>query len=279
MTIADGIFQGIIQGVTEFLPISSSGHLSLYQHFTNNSGEGALSFSLMLHLGTLLAVCIVYRQDILDLVKELGLCVADIFKGRFSFKTDKPQRKLLFMLVVATLPLFAVVWAMDFIESFAQDSDIIVEGISFLITSCLLFFASRQKSGTITAKEAKVPTALFVGLAQVLALFPGVSRSGSTVSAGLMQGYKKSFAVKLSFLMGIPAILGGTVLDTVDMIQTGSTLEVAPVAVGFVTALIAGIASIKLLQFVLKTDKLFIFAIYTLILGLTTVGIGIFEHL
>ncbi len=277
MTVVDGILQGIIQGLTEFLPVSSSGHLALYQHFSETSGEGALSFSLLLHLGTLLAVCIVFYKDIISLVVELVGTIKDIFTGRFSIKNATPQRKLLYLLGVATLPLFAFVPFMGIIEGFAEDSNILVEGICFLITASLLFFASKERAGEIESDKATYKSAVFVGLAQVLALFPGVSRSGSTMSAGLLNGYKKSYAVKFSFLMGIPAILGGAVLDAVDMIGQEVPFDTLPAIVGFFTALIVGIASIKLLQYVLNSNKLVIFAYYTLALGVFVIGYSVFS--
>ncbi len=279
MTIVDGILQGIIQGLTEFLPVSSSGHLALYQHFSRTSGEGALSFSLLLHLGTLLAVCIVFYKDIISLFKELFGTIKDIFTGKFNVKNATPERKLLYLLVIATLPLFAFVPFMGVIEGFAEDSNIFVEGICFLITACLLFFASKERKGEIDSAKATYKSAVVVGLAQVLALFPGVSRSGSTMSGGLLNGYKKSYAVKFSFLMGIPAILGGAILDAVDMVGQEVPFDTLPAIVGFLTALVVGIASIKLLQYVLKSDKLVIFAYYTLALGVIVIGYSIISFI
>ncbi len=269
MTVLDGILQGIIQGLTEFLPVSSSGHLALYQYFSGTSGEGALSFSLLLHLGTLLAVVIVFKDDVISLVKELFLSLRDIFAGKFSIKGASPERKMLLLLITATLPLLVVIPFKGVIESLAEDSNIMVEGICFLITASLLFFASKATSGEIESEKAGYKSAILIGIAQILALLPGVSRSGSTMSAGLLNGYKKSYAVKFSFLMGIPAILGGAILDAIDMIGQDVPFDLLPAVVGFVTALVVGIASIKLLQYILKSDKLAIFAYYTLALGVS----------
>ncbi len=267
MTALDGFFQGIIQGITEFLPVSSSGHLAIYQYFTNTSGEGALSFSLLLHLGTLLAVVIVFKEDVVSLIREFFLSIKDIFKGNFSIKRATPERKLLLLLIAATIPLIIVVPFKSYIESLAEDSSILIEGICFLITASLLFFASKETKGEIDSSNASFKKAFLVGLAQILALFPGVSRSGSTMSAGLLNGFKKSYAVKFSFLMGIPAILGGAILDVLDMVGENVPFEAAPAIIGFMTALVVGIASIRLLQYILNSDKLIIFAYYTLALG------------
>ncbi len=268
MTVLDGVLQGIIQGVTEFLPVSSSGHLALYQYFSGTSGEGALSFSLLLHLGTLLAVVIVFKDDVFSLIREFFLTIRDLFTGRFSVKNATPERRMLYLLVVATVPLILAIPIKGYIESLAEDGSILVEGICFLITASLLFFASRGAKGEIDSATSSYKKALFVGLAQILALFPGVSRSGSTMSAGLINGFKKSYAVKFSFLMGIPAILGGATLDAMDMIGGEVPFDAIPAIIGFISALVVGIASIKLLQYILKSDKLIIFAYYTLALGI-----------
>ncbi len=282
MTIIDGILQGLIQGLTEFLPISSSGHLSLYQHFTNNHGEGAFSFTLVLHLGTLLAVCIVFYRDIIELIKEFFLSVRDIFGRKFSYKNASPYRRMLVMLIITVVMLGFALPLKDTIEGFAEDSDILIEGVCFLITSALLFFgaaAAASGKNKKTAAEATLFDAVKVGFAQMLAMLPGVSRSGSTTSTGLMCGFDREFAVKFSFLMGIPAILGGVLLDVFDMAKSGYTFELLPTAVGFVVALISGILSIKLLQFILKKDKLKVFAFYTLAVGVISIAVGIYEHI
>lgn len=277
MTIFDGIFQGIIQGVTEFLPVSSSGHLSLYQHFTKNNGIGSLQFSVMLHGGTLLAIFLVYRRDIIQLVVEFFRCFEDIAKKRFSYKNATKSRKLLLLLIISTIPLIFFFPAKDFIEQLAQDDDIIVEGICFLITSTLLFFGASAVSKKQTSRNMPVLTSIKIGLSQVLALFPGVSRSGSTISTGLFCGLDKSFAIKFSFLMGIPAVLGGIIIDLKDMFSGEFTVAIWPLIFGFFFASVTGIVCIKLLHLIIRSDNLKVFAYYTLILGIATVAIGVFE--
>ena len=279
MNIFEAIMQGIIQGLTEFLPVSSSGHLSLYQHFTGNSGEGALLFSAVLHLGTLVAVFTAFRKTIWELIKELGFMIKDIFTGKFKWKEMNPPRRAIIMMIISLLMLIPFYIFKDFFEGVSEDSDIIVEGICFLYTATILFFSDRcvkgnKKFGVITVKNA-----VTVGAFQGVALLPGVSRSGSTISGGLFCGFERETAVQYSFILGIPAILGGCLLQVKDAVdQKAMDIEPLNFAVGFIVSAIVGICAIKMVNWLVKSDKFKIFAVYTLILGVVVIGIGIFEH-
>lgn len=279
MNIFEAIMQGIIQGLTEFLPVSSSGHLSLYQHFTGNSGEGALLFSAVLHLGTLVAVFTAFRKTIWELIKELGFMIKDIFTGKFKWKEMNPPRRAIIMMIISLLMLIPFYIFKDFFEGVSEDSDIIVEGICFLYTATILFFSDRcvkgnKKFGDITEKNA-----VTVGAFQGVALLPGVSRSGSTISGGLFCGFERETAVQYSFILGIPAILGGCLLQVKDAVdQKAMDIEPLNFAVGFIVSAIVGICAIKMVNWLVKSDKFKIFAVYTLILGVVVIGIGIFEH-
>ncbi len=277
MTFLDGILQGIIQGITEFLPVSSDGHVSLYQHFTNNSGENALFFTLMLHLGTLLAVFIVYFKDIQDLVIEAFSMIADLFKGRLFKTKPNENRMMIYMLIVTTLPLFGFVFIESFLTSLAEDSDIIVEGFCFLYTATLLFLASKCVKGKKGVDELSIKDALIIGVFQGLAILPGVSRSGSTISVGLLKGYSKEFIVKFSFLLSIPAILGASVLKIPGAIKEGVSFELSVLFIGMLSACIVGLFSIKLIQYLVKNDKYQVFAYYTGILGILVLILGVME--
>ena len=151
MTIWDALIQGIVQGLTEFLPVSSSGHLSLVQHFTGFSAEMGLMFTILLHCGTLAAVFIAFWRQIWGLVAEFGLSVADIFRGKFSFKNMQPRRRMLVMVIVSLLPLLPAYLVSGYYEALSCDGDIFVEGICFLITAALLFFADKAPAGKKTA--------------------------------------------------------------------------------------------------------------------------------
>lgn len=276
MDIFSIIIQGIIQGLTEFLPVSSSGHLSVTQHFMN-VGEESLIISIVLHLGTLLAVFCAFYKTIFGMIKEFFLTIRDIFTGNFSWKDMNDNRRMMFMVIIATLILVPVYFFKDFFTSVEGDGDIIFEGCAFIFTAILLFLSDACTKGFKTGKDMTVKDALTVGLFQCVALFPGVSRSGSTTTAGLFCGLARETAVTYSFILGIPAILGGSVLELKDAAGGGMELNFAVLAVGFITAAVVGFLSIKLVKLIIKHDKFKIFGIYTLILGLLCVGYGIFE--
>ena len=279
MNIFEAIMQGIIQGLTEFLPVSSSGHLSLYQHFTGNSGEGALLFSAVLHLGTLVAVFTAFRKSIWELIKELGFMIKDIFTGKFKWKEMNPPRRAIIMMIISLLMLIPFYIFKDFFEGVSEDSDIIVEGICFLYTATILFLSDRCVKGNKKFGDITVKNAVTVGAFQGVALLPGVSRSGSTISGGLFCGFERETAVQYSFILGIPAILGGCLLQVKDAVdQKAMDIEPLNFAVGFIVSAIVGICAIKMVNWLVKSDKFKIFAVYTLILGVVVIGIGIFEH-
>lgn len=279
MNIFEAIMQGIIQGLTEFLPVSSSGHLSLYQHFTGNSGEGALLFSAVLHLGTLVAMFTAFRKTIWELIKELGFMIKDIFTGKFKWKEMNPPRRAIIMMIISLLMLIPFYIFKDFFEGVSEDSDIIVEGICFLYTATILFLSDRCVKGNKKFGDITVKNAVTVGAFQGVALLPGVSRSGSTISGGLFCGFERETAVQYSFILGIPAILGGCLLQVKDAVdQKAMDIEPLNFAVGFIVSAIVGICAIKMVNWLVKSDKFKIFAVYTLILGVVVIGIGIFEH-
>lgn len=270
------IIQGIIQGLTEFLPVSSSGHLSVAQHFMN-IGDESLIISIVLHLGTLAAVFAAFWGTIWGMIKEFFLTIRDIFTCKFSWRNMNDNRRMMFMVIIATLVLVPVYFFKDFFTSVEGDGDIIFEGCAFVFTAILLFLSDACVKGYKTGKDMTVKDAITVGLFQCVALFPGVSRSGSTVTAGLFCGLTRETAVTYSFILGIPAILGGSVLEIKDAVSSGVQLDIVPLLIGFLTAAIVGFLSIKLVKLIIKHDKFKIFGIYTLILGLLCVGYGIFE--
>jgi len=279
MSYIEAILQGILQGLTEFLPVSSSGHLSLFQHFTGVSGETGLFFSLMLHLGTLAAVFIAFRKTIWQLVLEFFALVRDICKGKFSWKDRSPYRNMLVMLMVSCIPLLLVVVLKDWYESFASDNDILWEGIFFLTTAVMLFVGDHaprkgKKEGDITVKDA-----LLVGVFQAIAPLPGISRSGSTISGGMLAGFDRDTAVQYSFILGMPVILASSLMELMD--ATAADLQVAfgPILVGMIVAAVVGLLAIKMVHYISGKDKFGIFVWYTAILGVIVSAIGIFERI
>ena len=276
MDIFSIIIQGIIQGLTEFLPVSSSGHLSVVQHFMN-VGEESLIISIVLHLGTLLAVFCAFYKTIFGMIKEFFLTIGDIFTGKFSWSKMNDNRRMMFMVIIATLILVPIYFFKEFFTSVEGDGDVIFEGCAFIFTAILLFLSDACTKGFKTGKDMSLKDALTVGLFQCVALFPGVSRSGSTTTAGLFCGLTRETAVTYSFILGIPAILGGSVLELKDAVGSGMEIDFITLSVGFLTAAIVGFLSIKLVKLIIKHDKFKIFGVYTLILGLLCVGYGIFE--
>lgn len=292
MTIIEAIIQGIIQGATEFLPVSSSGHLSLFQHFTGQSGDTAVLTTIALHIGTLAAVFIAFREKIWVLIKEALSLLKDIFTGKFRWKEMNGNRRMIFMIVISILPLFIFYIFKDFFTSVSSDNDIIAEGVCFLYTAGILTIGDRRSQKPVGAHskeknqctkscgDVTVIDALIIGFFQGIALLPGVSRSGSTISGGLIAGMKREDAVEYSFILGIPVILAGALSEVMDIGEaTAAQIEVLPLLIGMVTAAVAGYFAIALIKWLMKTNRFGIFAVYTLILGIAVIGIGAYEHI
>ncbi|WP_296566581.1 undecaprenyl-diphosphate phosphatase [Ruminococcus sp.] len=285
MSFFDVIAQAVLQGLTEFLPVSSSGHLSLYQHFTGNSGEGALMFSAILHLGTLVAVFIAFRKDILALIKELGNIFKDIFKRRFTLKNMNPERRMIVMIILSCFCLAPFVIFKDWFESIAEDGSVFAEGLCFLYTSAILFMSDRCTKGEKKAGDITYKDSVTVGLFQGVALLPGVSRSGSTISAGLFSGFSRETSVKYSFILGIPVIFLSCLMEileyfknTIDSnVVNDKSVGFMNCFVGFVVAAAVGVLAIKLVNWLVKTDRFKVFALYTFVLGCVVLVVSFIE--
>ena len=220
MSVLSSIFLGLVQGVAEFLPISSSGHLSLFQNFFGLvSAEGSLFFDVLLHLGTLIAVFVYYWKDIVALVKEFFHLIACVFsrEKRRQMKRLPPNGRLILMIIVATLPLFVILPIQDKVEGLYGNTMLV--GCALAVTGCILFFSDRMARGKKGPKSATMLDALLVGVGQAVAVVPGLSRSGTTISAGMMRGFHRRFAVRFSFLLSIPAVLGANILSLVAAVS------------------------------------------------------------
>lgn len=280
MNLFDAVIQGIIQGLTEFLPVSSSGHLSLYQHFTGNSGEAAGIYSILLHLGTLLAVCIAFYRDIWDMIKEFFAMVKEIFTGKFDKNNITGARRMIFLLIISLVPLVFFYFISDFYNSLSTDNDIIVEGLCFLLTAALLIISGRcVKTGGTTAENMSWKQALGMGIMQGIAPLPGLSRSGSTISTGLILGVSRDQAVAFSFIMGVPAVLAANILEVPAAVSGEVEINWGAALAGMAVSLIVGIAAIKTVKLLVKNDKFTKFAWYLVPLGVLMVAVGIFEHI
>lgn len=268
------IAMGFLQGVAEFLPISSSGHLTLFQYFFSpgeNPEELDMLFTILLHFGTLISVCVYYWRDIMDMIREFFLGLADLFSRRGSHQGRPPEaRRLVVMIVIGTLPLFAVLLVKDTVD--AAFSNITFVSVALIATGFLLFFSDRMARGRKTARTATIRDALLVGCAQAVGTLPGISRAGSTISAGMLCGFDRTFAVRFSFLLSLPAVLGANILEVVDAVQAGG-VDVARLpmyVVGMVVAGVVGYFAIRLVNLLANKGKFGAFAYYCWTVGIVS---------
>lgn len=267
MTYLESIFLGLVQGVAEFLPISSSGHLSLFQAFLGiESAEHASTFfDVLLHLGTLIAVFVAYWGDIVDMVKEFFAFLRDVAHGG-SKQPVPPSRRMILLIILGTLPLFLVLPIKDAVDSLYDNTYFI--SFALLLTGTLLFLSDRVKRGHKDASTSKLSDALLVGCAQALATVPGLSRSGTTIAAGRFLGYDRKYAVRYSFLMSIPAVLGANILSLKEALDVGIEYNMVPIYLaGVVVAAVSGYFSIRLLNMLTDKGKFGAFAYYCWLAG------------
>ncbi len=264
---------GLVQGLTEFLPVSSSGHIVIFSNILNVQIEDGNAFSVLLHLATFLSVCIMYREDVWMLIREFFLWLGDLLRGRF--KVETPERRMLIMLIYATIPAVVVGFVFKAFDLDAKLSILPVVGVTQLLTATLMYIVNRFGDGTLDKQNAGFGTAWLVGLAQACALLPGLSRSGSTITAARACGYKKEFAIKFSFLMSLPAILGAAVLEGASLIADGAfSVELLPTIIAFVAAMVSGILAIQFMIRLLKNNRFYVFSIYCVLTGILCLVFG-----
>ena len=269
MTYLFSVLMGVLQGVAEFLPISSSGHLALFQHFfgVENYEETQMFFTVLLHLGTLISVCVYYWRDVIDMIREFFLGIRDLTVRRGGGAPPPPTRRLVMMIIVATLPLFAILPVKGLVED--AMSNVTFVSVALLATGFILFFSDRMARGRKNARNATVADALLVGCAQAVGTLPGISRSGITISAGLLRGFERTFAVRFSFLMSLPAVLGANILSLKDALEAGVDLEMLPIyLVGMVVSGVVGYFAIRLVNLLADKGKFGNFAYYCWVVGL-----------
>ena len=274
MSLLSSILLGLIQGLTEFLPISSSGHLAIAEHFLGQAGVPATPdfFDVLLHLGTLVAVFVAYWQDIREMVVELIDGIRDLAHGTTP-NPIPPARRLILLIIVATLPLFAVLPVKDLVEGLSGNIYFVAGAL--IVTGFLLFASDRVKKGRKTEKTATLVDVLLVGVAQAIATCPGISRSGTTITAGCFVGFDRKFAVRFSFLMSIPAILGANLLTMIDAIQENTIIvsDIPVYLVGVAVAAVVGYACIRLLKMIADKGKFGWFAYYCWTAGLIVLAL------
>lgn len=277
LSILDGVWQGILQGLTEFLPVSSSGHLSIYQHLTGQSGEVGLMFSVFLHFGTLIAVFIAFRQTICRVIVSFFRLVGKLFRGKLRLHEMDGYERMTALLVIGLIPMIFAYFIKDFYESFSTDNSLLVEGICFVATAVLLYASTRLAKESKSIEQTSPSDALIVGCVQAIAPLPGLSRSGSTISAGLLCGLERPLAVEFSFILGAPVVLAANLLELKDALTTEETFEAVPLLVGIAVSAAVGFLAIKLVQWLIRADHFRVFAWYTLAVGLLCIGISIYE--
>lgn len=273
MSILSSILLGLIQGVTEFLPVSSSGHLAIAEHLLGMKGlEVPNFFDVLLHLGTLVAVFAAYWDDIRDMILELIYGVKDLARGTTPTPVP-PARRLILLIIVGTLPLFAVLPIEDLVESLGDNMYFV--GGALVVTGCLLFASDRVRKGRKTEKTASLVDVLLVGVAQAVATCPGISRSGTTITAGCFVGFDRKFAVRFSFLLSIPAVLGANILTLKDAIQENSIIvsDIPVYLVGVAVAAVVGYICIRLLKMIADKGKFGWFAYYCWAVGLIVLAL------
>ena len=269
MTLFESIILGLVQGLAEFLPISSSGHLAALQYIFGIDGSNVLTCTVMLHFGTLVAIFVVYWKDIVDLVKELFATIKDICTGQGVQVNKNDTRKLGFMIITASVPTAIIGLLLnDFFESLYARMTVI--GVCLIITGCGLFFAERYGGGKRTIKDMNFRNAFFIGLCQSVAIMPGISRSGATMIGGLACKFDRAFAVRYAFLISIPSVLGAFLLEVPEAVRSvsdGTGMSLGVMLAGIAVAAVSGYAAIKVMIKAVTNKKLMYFSVYTWIAG------------
>ena len=263
-TLGQAIVMGIVQGLTEFLPISSSGHLIIVPYLAGWTDPfiTSLAFSVMLHIGTLIALLVYFRDDWLRLIPAGFATIRDRgFDGN-------PDRKLAWLLVAATIPA-AIVGALfsDFFETQVRHVGLVA--LTLVIGGIILWIADRVGKQTKKVDDVTFPLAVGIGAAQTIALIPGISRSGISISAGRFAGLDRESAARFAFLMATPITAGAIVFEARKLLtgEAGVAVEVVPLIVGLVASLVSGVIAIRFMLSYLRTRSLTVFVIYRFILA------------
>jgi len=285
MDFFKSIIMGFIQGVAEFLPISSSGHLAIMKHILHISTDTGLLFDVLLHLGTLVAIFIAFWKDIKELIVEGFLIIGDCFanvarliknltaKDKVEYKKiiATPYRRFVILIIVSTIPTAII--GIVFKNAFEIAGEtLLIPGLCLILTGILLTIADRVKTGKKTEENASFKDAGLIGVAQGFAILPGLSRSGTTITACLLSGFDRSYAVKYSFIMSIPAVLGAAVLElkdlSLDLIDKSLLINYFA---GTVVAGVVGYICIKTMLVIVKGKKFKYFSYYCFTIGIIAV--------
>ena len=281
MTFIQSVFLGIIQGITEFLPVSSSGHLSILRNLFGIRTDDGLLFDVMVHLGTVIAICVVFRRDVLRMIGETIRMVSDIWANgsvlihnkkekdarRYKKILHNNYRRFVVMVLCTTIPTAVIGYAARDLVILASDS-LLAPGIGLILTAVFLIIADVSENGKKIPKDISFTNSFLIGIAQGISTLPGLSRSGTTIAACLISGYDKRFAVKYSFIMAIPAILGAACMEIGQAFSGSVSLSQFFIYLaGAVTAGVVGYFSCRKMLTIVRKKKFRGFAIYCLILG------------
>lgn len=263
MDLLEAIVLGIIQGLTEFLPVSSSGHLELAKALFGDTSvpQESLTFTVVLHAATALSTIVVFRKEI-----------AEIFRGLFQFKWNE-EMQFSVKIILSMIP--AVVIGLAFekeLESFFGGKILLV-GFMLLVTAVLLLLADKAKN---TNKSVSFKSSVIIGISQAIAMLPGISRSGATISTSVLLGVDRTKAARFSFLMVVPLILGKVVKDILSGDINFQSSEIVPLSAGFVAAFISGLLACTWMIALVKKSKLSYFSLYCAIVGLIAIGYSLF---
>lgn len=272
MSVLIAAFLGLIQGITEFFPVSSSGHLSIFQKIfdLNYNPSEHLFFDVLLHFGTLIAVFLVYRNELMAMATE----TIDTITGRRPEEENdgrlRPGVRNLLLIAIATLPLAVIIPFHNEIERLYSNTGFIA--FALIITGLLLLVSDMFGQGKKTEKTATLLDALLVGVAQAIATIPGLSRSGATITTGLAMGYKRSYAIRFSFLMSIPAVLGSVVVTLISAIRDGIDWSYLPAyLVGMVIAGLVGYFALVFMKQYMSKKPFTYFAAYCFVAGIAAI--------
>lgn len=259
MTIIESIILGIIQGFTEFLPVSSSGHLELAKVILGDTSvpEESLTFTVVLHFATALSTLVVFRKEVLE-----------IFKGLFQFKWNE-EAKFAVKIIISMIP--AVIVGLLFEKQLAAFfvGNVLLVGVMLLVTAVLLLLADRAKS---TDKKVSFSNAVLVGASQAIAMLPGISRSGATISTSVLLGIDRTKAARFSFLMVVPLIFGKIGKDILSGDLNFQSSEIIPISAGFIAAFVAGLLACNWMILLVKRSKLSYFSLYCAIVGIAAIS-------
>lgn len=263
MSILNAIILGLVQGIAEFLPISSSGHLSVLQNLFHMSTteQGHLFFDVLLHFGTLVSILIVYWRDIVSMLRELTILFSGGGNQKGKRQPTLPMARFVVMIVIATIPLALILPIKSELEQLYYHTFAI--GLFFLLTGCILYVSDKMPQGNRDARSMTALDALLIGICQCVAVIPGISRSGTTITAGMARGLDRDFAVKFSFLMSVPAVLGSAILTFIDAVREGIDASLIPAyLIGTVIAAVVGVFAIRLVTRITRSGRFGSFCYY-----------------